>query len=213
MKGKKIITAFLLGTTMISCTSSPFVENNHRTTKGGLGGAATGALVGQLIGKDTKGTLIGAGVGALAGLGWAVYRDRQEAELRNRLKNTGVQVMKMGESLNLTLPAGSTFAINSANIVSNFYSPLNSIAYVFSKYNETRIEIYGYTDSTGNADYNVQLSQKRADNVRNYLIAQGISPDRIVAVGYGSSNPVASNATEEGRAENRRVEIKILPLE
>lgn len=214
-KTKRIVASLLLTLTVVGCTSSePFNDNKTvgNKTAGALGGAATGALIGQLAGKDTKATLIGAGIGTLAGLGWGAYRDKQEAELRNKLKNTGIEIVKTQQSLNLILPAGATFSVNSSSVASGFYNPLNSIASVFSKYPETKIEIYGYTDSTGKADYNLQLSQKRANSVKDYLIAQGIGVNRLYAVGEGSSNPVASNSTAEGRAQNRRVEIKVLPL-
>lgn len=212
---KKILGGILLGLTLTGCTSSPFMDETgsvNKKTTGTAGGAAAGALIGQLIGKDTKGTLIGAGIGALAGLGWGAYRDHQEQELRERLKNTEVEVTTEGDNLNLYLPGGVTFATNSANIASNFYSPLNSIASVLVQYPETRIVVNGYTDNTGAASYNLDLSQRRADSVRNYLISQGVASFRVTSVGHGINNPRATNSTAEGRAENRRVEIQILPL-
>lgn len=212
---KKILGGILLGLTLTGCTSSPFMDETgsvNKKTTGTAGGAAAGALIGQLIGKDTKGTLIGAGIGALAGLGWGAYRDHQEQELRERLKNTEVEVSTEGDNLNLYLPGGVTFATNSANIASNFYSPLNSIASVLVQYPETRIVVNGYTDNTGAASYNLDLSQRRADSVRNYLISQGVASFRVTSVGHGINNPRATNSTAEGRAENRRVEIQILPL-
>ncbi|WP_286033989.1 OmpA family protein [Fusobacterium necrogenes] len=212
---KKIIASLILGVTMVGCTSSPFLDETgsvNKKTSGTAGGAAAGALIGQLIGKDTKGTLIGAGIGALAGLGWGAYRDNQEQELRERLKNTEVEVNREGDNLNLYLPGGVTFATNSANIASNFYGPLNSIATVLVQYPETRIIVNGYTDNTGAASYNLDLSQRRANSVRDYFISQGVASYRVTAVGHGINNPRATNNTAAGRAENRRVEIQILPL-
>ena len=212
---KKIIASLLLGMTVVGCTSSPFLDETgsvNKKTKGTAGGAAAGALIGQLIGKDTKGTLIGAGIGALAGLGWGAYRDNQEKELRERLKNTEVEVSREGDNLNLYLPGGVTFATNSANIASNFYGPLNSIASVLVQYPETRIVVNGYTDNTGAASYNLDLSQRRANSVRDYFISQGVESYRVTSVGHGINNPRATNSTAAGRAENRRVEIQILPL-
>lgn len=212
---KKIIASLLLGASLVGCTASPFINeegNVNKKTSGTATGAAAGAIIGQIIGKDTKGTLIGAGIGALAGLGWGAYRDSQEKELRERLKNTEVEVSRDGENINLNLPGGVTFATNSAEIVPSFYAPLNSIATVLTQYPETRIVVNGYTDNTGSAEYNLQLSQKRASSVKIYLMAQGVAANRITSVGYGKENPRATNATVEGRAENRRVEIQILPL-
>ena len=212
---KKIIASLILGVTIVGCTSSPFLDETgsvNKKTSGTAGGAAAGALIGQLIGKDTKGTLIGAGIGALAGLGWGAYRDNQEQELRERLKNTEVEVNREGDNLNLYLPGGVTFATNSANIASNFYGPLNSIATVLVQYPETRIIVNGYTDNTGAASYNLDLSQRRANSVRDYFISQGVASYRVTAVGHGINNPRATNNTATGRAENRRVEIQILPL-
>lgn len=212
---KKILTSLLLGLTLVGCTSSPFLDETgsvNKKTSGTAGGAAAGALIGQLIGKDTKGTLIGAGIGALAGLGWGAYRDNQEQELRERLKNTEVEVNREGDNLNLYLPGGVTFATNSANIASSFYGPLNSIASVLVQYPETRIIVNGYTDNTGAASYNLDLSQRRAASVRDYLIAQGVASYRVTSVGHGINNPRATNSTAEGRSQNRRVELQILPL-
>ena len=212
---KKIVSTLLLGLTMVGCTSSPYIDETgsvNKKTSGTAGGAAAGALIGQLIGKDTKGTLIGAGIGALAGLGWGAYRDHQEKELREKLKNTEVEVNREGENLNLYLPGGVTFATNSANIASNFYSPLSSIASVLVQYPETRVIVNGYTDNTGSPSYNLDLSQRRAASVKNYFISQGVAAYRITSVGHGINNPRATNSTAAGRAENRRVEIQILPL-
>lgn len=214
MKHNKILATILLAGTLLSCTSAPFLNdegNVNKKTTGTAGGAAAGAILGQLIGKDTKGTLIGAGVGALAGLGWGAYRDQQEAALKANLKNTPVQVQRDGENISLYLPGGVTFATDSANIQNNFYSALNSIAEVLVQYPETQILIQGHTDSTGSLNHNIDLSKRRAESVRNYLMNQGISSNRLVAQGFGPNNPVASNSTMEGRQMNRRVEIKIAP--
>ncbi len=208
MKGKKSIASVLLALTLISCTGTQY---NNKTT-GAIGGAAGGALLGQLIGKDTKGTLIGAGVGALAGLGWGAYRDQQEAELKARLKNTGIEVNRDGENININLPDGVTFATDSADIASGFYGPLNEISKVLLQYSETKILVNGYTDSTGNSNHNQKLSERRAASVRNYFIGQGVASNRIIARGYGEQDPIASNATAAGRQANRRVEVKILPM-
>lgn len=189
---------------------SPSGGYNKKTT-GTAGGAALGALAGQLIGKDTKSTLIGAGIGALAGLGWGAYKDKQEQELREKLQYTDVNVSKEGDYIKLTLPGGVTFQTNSSKISQGFYQPLDSIASVLVQYPESRIVVAGFTDSTGSPQYNADLSQKRAQSVASYLTKRGVASGRLMATGYGASNFIADNSTEQGRAMNRRVEIKILP--
>lgn len=214
MKHQKTIAGFLLAMTLVGCTSSPFMTeegNVSKKTSGTAGGAAAGALLGQLIGKDTKGTLIGAGVGALAGLGWGAYRDQQEAALKASLKNTEVQVSRDGENTSLYLPGGVTFATDSANINGNFHSALNSISHILVQYPETQVLVQGHTDNSGDLNHNMDLSKRRAESVRQYLIAQGVSSNRLVAQGFGPNNPISSNETADGRQMNRRVEIKIAP--
>lgn len=213
MRGKKIISSILLGGTLISCTVTDEIGGVGGRTKGTAGGAAVGALVGQLIGKDTKATLVGAGVGSLLGLTWGAYLDRQENALKESLKDTDIEVSREGEAININLPGGVTFASNSDNIVANFYGPLNEIAKVLVQYPETKILVNGYTDSTGSDTWNQTLSEKRADSVKNYLMAQGVNYSRISAFGYGKANPIASNSTEAGKQANRRVEVKIVKLD
>lgn len=212
MKTKKIISSILVAATLVSCTATDDIGGVSGRTKGAAGGAAAGALIGQLIGKDTKGTLVGAGVGTLLGLTWGAYLDRQEAQLKESLKDSPVEVSRQGENLNINLPGGVTFATNSANIAPNFYYSLNEIAKVLVQYPESRILVNGYTDSTGGDAHNQVLSEKRANSVANYLAAQGVAANRITAVGYGKANPIASNTTEAGKQANRRVEVKIVPL-
>ena len=212
MKNRKIIASCMLALSLVGCTGLE-AGNGGYTTGGAAGGAALGAIAGQIIGKDTKGTLIGAAVGSLLGIGWGAYRDNQERELKAKLQGTQAQVKKEGNALVINLPGGVTFASDSANITSSFYSALNGIAQSLNNYPETRIQVNGYTDNTGRDEHNQELSQRRANAVAQYLIAQGVSSNRIIANGFGSSNPIASNSTPDGRLQNRRVEIKILPAQ
>lgn len=202
---KKIASILLVGSLLGACTNT---GTSNKTT-GTVGGAAVGAIAGQLIGKDTKGTLIGAGIGALAGLGWGAYKDAQYKEFLQALQNTNITVTNREDSLNLRLPAESSFKVSSAVLNSGFYGPLNSIADIMNRYPETKIQVVGYTDSTGDPNYNLNLSLQRAQSVANYLANQGVSPRRITSVGYGARNPIATNETATGRAMNRRVEINI----
>ena len=186
------------------------------TTKGAGIGAAAGAVVGLLTGGDAaahrKNALIAAGVGALAGGAIGNYMDRQEANLRHDLAGTGVSVTRMGDNITLNMPGNITFKSDSAELDPSFYKVLNSVNVVVKKYNKTVVEVAGHTDSTGAADYNQKLSERRANSVAQYLETQGLANNRVVTVGAGESKPVADNATPEGRQANRRVELTLTPL-
>ena len=202
---------------LAGCTTDPYTgeEKVSNTVIGGLGGAAAGAAVGAIggaiAGDAGKGAAIGAAVGGLAGLGIGAYMDKQEAELRRRLKGTGVRIVRDGNDIRLVMPSDITFDVDKAEIRPEFYRTLNAVAIVLNGFPETDVVITGHTDSTGSAAYNQRLSERRALAVARYLQAQGVDPRRIEAVGMGESMPIASNATPEGRAQNRRVEIRIRP--
>ena len=159
-----------------------------------------------------KGALIGAAVVGAASAGYGYYADRQEAELRRSMQGTGVKVQRQGDDIKLIMPGAITFATDSAEIVSAFYAPLNNLAASFKQYQQNTIEIVGHTDSTGSHAYNMSLSQRRAQSVADYLTAQGVAPARLTTRGAGPDQPVASNATDSGRAQNRRVEVNLKPI-
>src|SRR5690606_32582234 len=146
------------------------------------------------------------------GAGYGYYADKQEAELRRSMQGTGVEVQRQGDVIQLVMPGNITFATDSADIASSFYVPLNNLASSFRQYNQNSIEIVGHTDSTGSRAHNMALSQRRAQAVANYLSAQGVDPSRLSTRGAGPDQPVASNATADGRAQNRRVEVTLRPL-
>jgi outer membrane protein OmpA-like peptidoglycan-associated protein len=180
---------------------------------GAVAGALGGALIGGGTGSDRRNrALIAGGVGALAGGGIGYYMDSQEKELTQKLRSSGVSVTRVGDNIILNMPGNVTFASNSSDINANFYNVLNSVAIVLKKYNKTLIDVTGHTDSTGSDAYNLQLSQQRANSVAAYLINQGTDSRRFLVNGAGESQPIASNNTEAGRAQNRRVEIKLTPL-
>ncbi len=186
------------------------------TTKGAGIGAAAGAVVGLLTGGDAaahrKNALIAAGVGALAGGAIGNYMDRQEASLRHDLAGTGVSVTRIGDNITLNMPGNITFKTDSAEIDPSFYKVLNSVNLVVKKYNKTVVEVAGHTDSTGSAEYNQKLSERRANAVAQYLETQGLASNRVVTIGAGETKPVADNSTPEGRQANRRVELTLTPL-
>jgi outer membrane protein OmpA-like peptidoglycan-associated protein len=204
---------------LAACTTNPFTgEQQASKTAIGAGtgaalGAATGALLGATTGlKTRKAALIGAGVGALAGGGVGVYMDNQEAQLRKRLAASGVSVTRVGDRIVLNMPSNVTFDSDQSDIKPQFYDTLNSVAVVFQEYDKTLIDVVGHTDATGDDDYNFELSRRRASSVAQYMVSQQINPDRFQVEGRGEREPIASNDSDTGKAQNRRVEITIQPL-
>jgi outer membrane protein OmpA-like peptidoglycan-associated protein len=195
-------------------TSDP--NDPNRTRTGALIGAGIGAVAGLLSGGDAverrQRALVGAGVGGLAGAGVGAYQDRQEAALRRELAGSGVDVVRNGDNITLNMPGNITFAFDSSNLQPQFYPVLDNVASTLNEYNQTVIEVAGHTDSVGSDSYNQQLSVQRANSVAAYLSSKGIMQQRMITVGAGETRPVASNDTEAGRAQNRRVEITIVPV-
>ncbi len=194
------------------CTTDPFTgeEEVSKTGKGAIIGGAGGAAIGAISGS-TQSALIGAGIGALAGGAVGMYMDRQEDKLREQLRGTGVSVTRDGDNIHLNMPGNITFETNSANVNSSFYPVLNSVTLVLNEFEKTLIQVAGHTDSTGSAEYNQRLSERRAESIRDYFISRQIPPVRIQTFGRGEMDPVASNDTPEGRQQNRRVELILVP--
>jgi len=204
-------------TLLAGCTTNPYTGERQASKAGVYGGvgAVTGAVIGAATSskKDrAKGAAIGAAVGGAAGGGYGYYVDVQEAKLRETLQGTGVQVQRNGDDLRLIMPGNITFATNSADISSGFYQTLNSLVLVFKEFDRNGIDIVGHTDSTGSMELNMNLSNRRAQSVASYLSANGVASSRISSYGVGPNQPIASNATESGRAQNRRVEINLRPM-
>lgn len=204
--------------TLFACTTvNPYTEEKQ-TSKLAIGagvGAASGAIIGLLTAdsKDRqRNALIGAGVGALAGGSIGYYMDVQEAKLRQRLRGSGVSVTRMGDQIQLLMPGNITFATGSPNINAGFYEVLNSVGIVLDEYDKTSVDVIGHTDSVGSETYNQRLSEGRARSVAEYLSSRGVLPARLLIAGRGETQPIASNDTPEGRAQNRRVTIQIAPI-
>ena len=215
---RAVLLAVLAGYLSACTTTDPYTgEQKVSNTAGGAAiGAGLGALAGLAVGGSAHGrrnaALIGAGIGALAGGSIGNYMDQQEAELRQQLQGTGVSVTRVGDRIILNMPSAITFDVDQDAVKPEFYPTLNSVAIVLRKFNKTLVDVNGHTDSTGSLQHNQDLSQRRAMSVAGYLGGQGIDQRRVSAVGFGPSQPVATNATEAGRAQNRRVEIQISPL-
>lgn len=215
---KKLI---LLCATLVftACTSiDPYTgEQKTSNTAAGAGiGAITGAVIGAATSskKDRdKGILTGAVAGAAVGGGIGYYMDRQEAKLRQELQGSGVQVRREGNTIHLVMPGNITFETSRYDIRSQFYSVLNSVAKVLAEFDKTAIVVSGHTDSTGSMELNQTLSEQRASSVKQYLANRSVASGRVHSVGYGPRYPISSNSTTAGRQQNRRVELKLEPLE
>ncbi|EIZ9236780.1 OmpA family lipoprotein [Cronobacter sakazakii] len=213
------VAAMVSGALAISgCTTNPYT-GEREAGKSGIG-AGIGSLVGAGVGvlssskKDRgKGALIGAAAGAALGGGVGYYMDVQEAKLRQKMQGTGVSVTRSGDNIILNMPNNVTFDSSQANLKPAGANTLTGVAMVLKEYPKTAVNVVGYTDSTGGQALNMKLSQQRAESVASALITQGVAANRIRTSGMGPANPVASNSTEEGKAQNRRVEITLSPLQ
>ena len=198
-------------------TINPYTgeKQTSKATSGAAIGAAVGALIGVATSDNAKErkerALKGAGIGAIAGGGVGYYMDVQEAKLRQKLEASGVSVTRDGDNIILNMPGNITFDTNQSSVKESFKPVLDSVSEVLKEYKSTMIQVGGHTDSTGGDQYNLLLSQNRAQAVSNVLIGFGVEPVRIDTVGFGETQPVASNSSESGRAQNRRVELILLP--
>jgi outer membrane protein OmpA-like peptidoglycan-associated protein len=215
------LVAVLLGGGVAGCAQPDPVTGQSRqglsqtgtgAVIGAIGGAALGALTGEGGVERRQRALIGAGIGALAGGAVGSYMTQQEQQFRQELAATPVQVERVQETIVLTVPSGVTFETDRARLLPAAQESLNDVARVLAKNAQTTIDVIGYTDAQGAQDYNLRLSEARAQAVGNYLVSRGIDPSRVLIAGRGEANPVATNATAEGRAMNRRVEIRINPV-
>jgi outer membrane protein OmpA-like peptidoglycan-associated protein len=182
-----------------------------RTQKGAAIGAGTGGAVGGLIGYATgatvAGILIGAAVGGVAGGFIGNYMDKQAAEIERDIE--GARVERVGEGIKITFSSGILFDVDKSNLKDPYKGELSQLATILNKYEDTNILLAGHTDSTGSDEYNLGLSRQRAESVANYLATQNVNTARFATEGYGKTDPIASNETAEGRAQNRRVEVAI----
>lgn len=208
----------MLGTTACT-TTDPYssAPRRNNTATGALAGALGGAVLGYLTNTSNgeqgrKNALIGAGVGALGGAAVGSYMDRQQRDLEGQLSGSGVGVAREGNNLILRMPSDVTFATNQSNINPRFDSTLADVAAVLQRYDQSLVDIVGHTDSSGGDVINQPLSERRAVSVADALIRNGVQRERLYVAGNSSRAPVASNATPEGRAQNRRVEILIRPF-
>jgi len=218
MKKSRVLVSGLAAFSLVTvsaCVTDPNTGEKKvsRTAIGAGGGALAGLLLGGLIGGGT-GRIIGAGIGGIAGGAIGYTMDKQIRELKEQTAGSGVDVTATdnGQAILVNLPDGVTFDVDSSTLKPQFRSTLDQIAQSMNTYPNSLIDVYGHTDSTGSDQYNQTLSESRSRTVANYLVMRGVSEARVRSMGYGETMPVASNDTEDGRARNRRVEIKIVPV-
>lgn len=207
----KTLTAIAITSLLSACTINPYTGEKQASKAATFGAGA--AVVCGLIGagessKHARNAALGCGA---IGAGIGAYMDVQEAKLRQQLEGTGVSVVREGDNIRLVMPGNITFESDRSVLRGSFYSVLNSVSLVLAKYVDTTLRVTGHTDSTGSDQYNQQLSQQRAQSVADYLVTQGVARERMYVQGMGESQHIADNATAEGRATNRRVELFILP--
>ena len=217
MKNSRIIVSSLAAVSLLgvsACVTDPNTGERHvsRTAIGGAGGAALGYLLGGLIGGKTA-RIVGAGIGGVAGGVVGYQLDQQIRELDEATEGTGVDVTETpdGTGILVNLP-DVTFAVDSTTISPSFRAALDEVAASLQKYPNSLVDVMGHTDSTGSDAYNLDLSRRRAESVANYLVSRGTNRARIATVGYGEQYPRADNTTAQGKALNRRVEIRITPI-
>jgi len=212
MKKINLFASLMLSVAIIlsGCGASNTVKG---TAIGGGGGAAVGAGIGALL-NGGKGAAWGAGIGAVVGGAAGALignkMDKQKKELE-QIQNAQVETVNDGQAIKVTFDSGILFATNSSTLNQASVSALTQFSNSLKANPDTNVEIFGHTDSTGNDQINIPLSNQRAGSVQNFLQGQGILSSRMTSQGMGSSMPVADNTTKAGQAQNRRVEIYIIP--
>jgi outer membrane protein OmpA-like peptidoglycan-associated protein len=219
ISSKMTLAATLAGAMALGACTDPgqygggYDDPNQKTKSGALIGAGAGAVIGALSkgdGNRAEGALRGAVIGGALGAGVGYSLDKQEAELR-RVMDSRVVITNTGDRLIVTLPQDILFATDSTTVQPTLQSDLAALANNVQIYQNSTLQVIGHTDSDGAASYNQQLSEGRARAVANVLINQGVPSSRIQTFGRGESQPIASNLNASGKAQNRRVEIVILP--
>jgi outer membrane protein OmpA-like peptidoglycan-associated protein len=211
---QKLKLAAVIALCMAVLLSGCGASNTVKGTGIGVGaGGAVGAGVGALAGNTALGAVIGAAVGGAAGALIGRKMDKQKKELEAVVPDATVEVVNDGEALKVTFDSGILFATNSSTVSEASKSALRNFSASLKQNPDTYVKVIGHTDNTGRVDYNQTLSEKRAQSVYDYLMNQGVSSDRMTYEGKGIHDPIATNATVEGRALNRRVEIMIMANE
>ena len=209
--GTKFATSIILALCLFLGACKNMSKSQKGTYIGAGAGAAAGAAIGKAAGNTAMGAILGAAVGGAAGYGIGRYMDKQAEELEKDLE--GAEIERVGEGIKITFREGIQFALNSSELSETSKSNLNDLAETLKKYEDTNILIEGHTDITGTREYNMTLSEERAESVEDYLSGLGVSARRMTTEGYGPDQPVAENDSDYGRQQNRRVEVAIFANE
>jgi len=212
---KRILACVAMAALLTACVDDPNGNGKvyGNTARGAAIGAIGGALLGTLAGgNDGRNAAIGAAVGGLAGGGVGIYMDKQQAELRQQTAGSRVTVVRHGDQIELVMPADVTFAVNEATIQPAFYDTLANVAKVLVSYPKTEIDVIGHADSDGTREHNQELSERRAESVKSYLLRQGVQPVRVLTAGRGEDEPLVPNTSAANKAKNRRVQIVLTPI-
>jgi outer membrane protein OmpA-like peptidoglycan-associated protein len=205
---KKTFTLFLvLSLVLMGMGCAEWSRTQKGAAIGAGAGGALGALIGHKAGSTAVGVLLGAVIGGAAGAYIGNYMDKQAAEIERDI--AGARVERVGEGIKITFSSGIMFDVDKAFLKDQYKGEIRELATILNKYEDTNILLEGHTDSTGSEAYNLDLSNRRAQAVADYLATQNVNPARFSITGYGESQPIASNETSEGRAQNRRVEVAI----
>lgn len=205
--GTKTVTSLILAMFLLLGACKNMNKSQKGTYIGAGAGAAAGAAIGKAAGNTAMGAILGAAVGGAAGYGIGRYMDKQAEELEKDLE--GAEIERVGEGIKITFREGIQFALNSAELSETSKANLEDLAETLKKYDDTNILIEGHTDSSGTREYNMGLSEKRAESVADYLEDLGVAGKRVTTAGYGPDQPVAENDSDYGRQQNRRVEVAI----
>jgi outer membrane protein OmpA-like peptidoglycan-associated protein len=210
-KGENVVKRFfvygLIALVLVGVMGCSWSQKSKGAIIGAGSGAAVGAVIGNAAGNTAAGAIIGAAVGGAAGAYIGNYMDKQAAEMERDLE--GARIERVGEGIKITFDSGLMFDVNKATLRPASEQNLTKLAVILNKYPDTNVLLEGHTDATGSDEYNLNLSRLRAQSVSNYLSGQQVREARFTIMGYGEAQPIATNDSEDGRQQNRRVEVAI----
>jgi len=208
VRSRKTVLWIIVPALIVTAFGCGMSRSQKGTIIGGTTGAVIGGVIGDKAGNTAVGAILGAAVGGAAGAWIGHYMDEQAEEIERDIE--GARIERVGEGIKVTFDSGILFDVNKSNLQPQAKENVAELARILNKYPDTNVLIEGHTDATGTDDYNMNLSRERALSVSNELALNGVSSSRFSVVGYGETQPVATNDTSEGRAANRRVELAIM---